>query len=452
MTSPYDPNRNAGQHMGTQAWPYPQPTGEPAEPYFPFPLVEPAPVHEIAAPSPPKRRGRLVAVTAAALVLLGGATVTYVALSGHPGAASPTAAVQTLVDDLNNSDLIGVLDDLPPAERAAISKPIQRILDQLKRNDVIRQDADLSHVAGVHAHASGLTYGRTIRINNRVRIVQLTGGRISIDADAAQLPFSSDFIDVVAPQGLSGRGQSTVDLAEEVRRTGHPIRIATQQVDGGWYPSLLYTIADNWATSAGLPPPSPADRVAAIGASSPDEAVQVFVDSLLKGDIRGAIGLLSPSELAALHDYGNYVVQRVRYRPVDARLKTLLLKDTGTQDGVSVSITGAVVTDSRGTDITVQLDGSCFTVSVQNRSQRECLDAIARNAQTGPAGARLTTAQARALHDLLSGAQQALRLETTKTGGRWFLNPVRSFLDVFAVLLQGLNGDDAAQLVSILSR
>ena len=59
------------------------------------------------------------------VVLAGGGAATYVAFAaGDSGAGSPKAAVQKVIGDLENSDLVGVLDDLAPGERAALSGPL----------------------------------------------------------------------------------------------------------------------------------------------------------------------------------------------------------------------------------------------------------------------------------------------------------------------------------------
>src|SRR5205807_168923 len=135
--------------------------------------------------------------SAAAVVLVGGGVATYVAVSSssdNGGAASPKAAVETLVSDLNNADLIGLLDDLPPGERDAVSKPVQKVLADLKRTHVLKPDADLSHVAGITLNVSGLTFAAdTIAINGNVQIVQLTGGKITASGDVSKLPLASDF-------------------------------------------------------------------------------------------------------------------------------------------------------------------------------------------------------------------------------------------------------------------
>ena len=58
-----------------------------------------------------------------------------------------------MVDDLTNSDLLGVFDDLPPAERNAFRDSVNDEVTQLKRLKVLDSSADANNVSGVHFDA-----------------------------------------------------------------------------------------------------------------------------------------------------------------------------------------------------------------------------------------------------------------------------------------------------------
>jgi hypothetical protein len=425
-----------------QPWAAPyQPADAPGEPYG----LAPAPK--------PKGHGRLIGLSAAAVIILGGGAATYVAVSSSSssgGASDPKAAVQTLVNDLNNADLLGVLDDLPPAERVAVGKPLQQTFAELKRSGIVRQDASLSHVDGVTLRLSGLTYGSTITVNDHVRIVQLTGGTFTANADASKLPLTRDFVHAIAPNGLpASNGAVTVNLADRARR--HPIRIATQRVGDTWYPSLLYTIADNVTTSAGLQAPSASDRIPAQGAASPDEAVRTLVNALLAGDLSKAIGVLSPDELAALHDYGKLIIDRVRYPAPAVTIKTLTFTDTQNSTGVGVALKSLDLVVN-GQEFAVTVNGSCFDITAQGQSQHLCAQDIVHQILGSGLGGPLTAGQQQALTDLFSGIKNLYGMQTTEVGGQWYVNPVRSILDEFHALLSGLKPGDAEQLISIFAQ
>ncbi|MGH9062323.1 MAG: hypothetical protein ACRDZY_22860, partial [Acidimicrobiales bacterium] len=112
-------------------------------------------------PTKPRGRGKLIAGAAAVIVLAGGGVATYVAFSdssGKGGAGSPKQAVQKLVGDLDNSDFLGLLDDLAPGEKRALADPVRDEIAQLKRLNVLQSTADPTKVSAVHVAATGLTF------------------------------------------------------------------------------------------------------------------------------------------------------------------------------------------------------------------------------------------------------------------------------------------------------
>src|SRR5207244_3230041 len=96
-------------------------------------------------PPPPgptrrSRRAPLIAAVAVAAVVGGGAA-TIVAVSdsqsGFRGAATPEQAVTSLVADLNQADILGIVDHLPPAERSALLDPLREAVSQAKRLHIL---------------------------------------------------------------------------------------------------------------------------------------------------------------------------------------------------------------------------------------------------------------------------------------------------------------------------
>ena len=245
------------------------------------------------------------------------------------------------------------------------------------------------------------------------------------------------------------RTSSTVDIAQKVKQSGKPIRIATQKVGGSWYPSLLYTIADNAVTSSGLQAPSAADRIPANGADSADAAVEGLITSALNGDLRRVGELLSPDELAVVHDYGKLILDRVHYDPPGVKLRNIGFHDTKTSDGTRVEITSVEIATADSGVVKVQLNGDCTTITVQGHTQRMCSPDLI--GELSPLiGRDLTAAQRTAIADLFSGIMHATGLETTEVDGKWYVNPLRSYFHLFDALLSGLKGDDAKVLLQLL--
>jgi hypothetical protein len=303
----------------------------------------------------------------------------------------------------------------------------------------------------VSIKASDLTFGsKPVEINDHVRVVEVTGGRIAVDADLARAPFTKDFLAAVGGVPSDSHTSTTVDIAQHVRDSGTPVRIATQQVDGKWYPSLLYTIADNATTSSGLQAPSAADRIPAAGASSPDDAVKSFVEALLQADVQRAAELLSPDELAVVHDYGKLILDRIHYSAVHAEIRDITFTDTPGDDGTRVTLKSIEVVGPDGSVIKAAVDGDCTDVTVQGQSKRFCAADLI-DQLGGAFGRSLTSAQRTALTHLFSGATKAAGLETTQIDGKWYLNPVRSYFSLADALLSGLQGNDGQVLLQMVA-
>jgi hypothetical protein len=262
MTSPNDPRWLDNRQPGPGDWqppvysqPETDPQDGPAPHYGPEELLGPQQLHR------PRARGKAIAVAAAAVVLLGGGIATYAAVStssGSGGSATPQQAVQKIFADLGRSDLIGMLDDLPPAERVAVAKPVQDTITELRHEGIIAPNANLNHLSGIKIQTNNVTFApKTITVNDHVQVVRITGGTITFDGDAAKLPLAGSLLRRNAGPTTVHR---SVNIAQATRRAGHPVRIAAQKVDGRWYPSLLYTMAHNATTAAGLGTPDPGRR------------------------------------------------------------------------------------------------------------------------------------------------------------------------------------------------
>ena len=407
-------------------------------------------------------RGKLFATIAVVAALAAGGTATYLALSGQnsQGAASAIGAVQSIVDSLNKSDLIGALDDLPPGERDALSAPLQQQISQLKRLGVLKPKADPSNLDAVTFQLRNLTFGRTVNVNDHVQLVQLTGGTLDVSADASKIPFTSQFVQAAFPHGLpaSSHGTRHLDIGQRVRASGRPVQLAAQRVGGRWYPSLFYTVAAAAARDSGRTLTA-ADYIPAVGASSPQNAVSQEIRALLAGDYPAAIKLLSPDELAVLHDYGGLIAQRPgRGGPSPVSLQDLQLTTTAISGGaVRVGLRSATVVFGSGSgthQLVISAAGGCYELTVDAMHRRMCTPELvsaltAQLDKLGP-GASVTPEQRQALTDLVGGLAN-VGVVTTQSGGTWYVNPVRSYLELSTSVLSALKGSDLLVLVRYFS-
>jgi hypothetical protein len=443
-------------------------------------------------PQPPKRsHGKLLASIAAVVVLGAGGAISYVAFSSSGGgASSPDKAVQNVIGDLQNADLLGVLDDLAPGERTALSGAVNDDVASLKRLGVLSDGADPSAVSGVHFAANDLTYAdKTITVNDHVQIVQITGGSVDVGGNVAQLPFTQRFLDLTHAPDKDQAQHITID---------HPVRIAAEKVDGGWYASLFYTAAD---AAAGHRIPAADDSIPAVGADTPEDAVEKLVRSALTVDLRSVVGIISPDELGALHDYGGMLVNQLPApHALPVTLKSIDFTSTPITDGIRVSIKDLSLT-MQGHQITASIDGGCATVDAGPLHKTVCpkdapnligglvggltcsgfgygsstgashskitVRPLKRHAHVSPpisvaphggvgmapsfgcSGPKFTDAQKQAITDLLTGLISSGGVDTAQVGGQWFVTPVRTIADLGANVLGALQGDDLYQLASI---
>lgn len=437
-----------------------------------------------AQPGPHSRHGRLIGTIVAVVVLVGGGIGSYLAFasSSGPGASSPTAAVRAAVTDLQQSDLVGLLDDLAPGERDALADAARADLDSLKRLGVLSNGTTADAIPGVHFTADDFSYGSPVVINDHVQVVPITGGSVDVSADATQL-LTPRIVQLIT-------GAKTVSQHAAVTR---PVRIAAEQVNGRWYVSLFYTLADKLSNQT---IPLPSEAIAATGATSPQATVTGFVTAALRGDVRGMIEQVSPDELGALHDYGGMI----------AGLASLALRGAGTGnvhvsalDLASQPISGGARVTLRHAAVSVggrqfSLDvtaNRCYRLTTDGRTQTLCADdptawvklimppqictgsgsfgpitsgpITSRPVQPGkpirPAhrahGAcvsvpapHLSAGQRTAITHLLDGLIGA-GVDATQSGGRWYVAPVRTYADLTSTLLASLQGDDLFQLASI---
>jgi hypothetical protein len=410
---------------------------------------------------PPRRRRRASLIAAAAVVaLLGGGTATILAVSdsnsGFKGAASPREAVNSLLDDLNQADVIGVLDHLAPAERTALLAPLTESISQAKRLHVLNPSADPSGLTGVELSAKNIRYDNPPdqAINDHVRIVKLVGGTITVNADLSKVPFTDQFLKVVFPGGIvpkNTRSSSTVDLAAVAHEKG-PVRIATQQVSGKWYPSLLYTIADDAVHENGLDNPTPSDYVAPKGASTPEDAVKQALVAISKREYRRLIELAAPDELQVVHDYGGIILANIpRDTSTSFSVKGIRLVSTRTSGAVRVVLKGITV-DVPGHETTVTINGDCAEITVDGDYRKFCADQLVKQLNAGPfRNSPLTAEESAALQRLARGVAN-VSTDAVYSDGQWYIAALRSQLDGINALLEPLHDNDLIVLLHLMKR
>src|SRR5699024_8943663 len=195
-------------------------------------------------PQQPRHRGKrwiVVAVVVAVLAVLGvGGTWFAVSQLSSSGADSPTAAAETLVSSIEDGDLIGALETLPPAEAELVVDTEKDYTSELGRLGLLESGTDAESLGDsdqVELAKPGFDESAQKKINDHLTIVPMTAGKLTFTADPQKLPFTDEMFDAMADgrsKAEADTATSTVDAAE-LRRDGTPIRVATVKVDGGWY-------------------------------------------------------------------------------------------------------------------------------------------------------------------------------------------------------------------------
>lgn len=400
-------------------------------------------------PQPPKRRTGLIAgIVVAVVVLAGGGVGTWFALNrtaqaGATGSATPQAAATKLLDDLGHTDVLGLVDDLPPAEAAFLRDTISSSTETLKRLQIVKPDADPNQQTDTYIHTSGIRFDPNVQqINDHLAITQLDAGTITVSGDISKFGYTDKFLKAIAPSGQLPTQSQTITVPPD-----QPARIATIKVNGQWYPSLFYSIADAGLRSAHES--WPRDSIPAIGSASPDDAVRGFVQALLDGDFSKAIGMTAPDEMAALHDAGPAIVAAAgSTQPSGAKINALSLNDKDVPGGVE-AVMSTMTMDVNGDQIHVSLSGGCLSIegSAPGESQKTCASDIGTEMERG-AGSVLPPAFGKLMQDISSGIMNGgIGIVTTQVGGQWYVSPARTLTTVTLNIFGSINPDDFAGLL-----
>lgn len=442
---PYAQQQPYPQMPGT----YQQGYGQPGQPY-------PGQVPMGYGPSPaPKKskRGLVIGLVVLLVVAIAGGG-TWFALSQQnsvaSGADAPEDAALLLANSLGNGDLVGLVSTLAPAEAAVLTDSLKQSVDEYKRLGILSPDADPNAFTGLDVQTKDLTFdtNQAERINDHLTITKLTGGTLTITADIAKMPIAQDFLDGVLAQSgamsLPPAQTQTLNVADVVRDTGEPIRIATVNVDGEWYPSILYTVADYALKDAGMSWPSQA--VPAQGADSPEEAVRQTVQAALDGDLRRVIELLPPDEMGVLHDVGSVILDAIAGEAESSgiRINKLETETSDVPGGTRVTLSALELEKPGEGTFSLTRDGDCYTVDEGSGPQTMCAD------QFGEMLAQQVVGQMAPsfLRNFGTGLlQQGLGVVTTEVDGKHYLSPLRTVNEVGLTAMRAIQPEDITELI-----
>lgn len=434
----------------------PLPGGYPVPPHNPLGyqdpgLITPLPV----APQPKSRKGLVLGVVIAMLVLAGGGVGTWFALSGTAptGSATPEAAATKLMADLGKGDLLGVVGDLPPGEAAVFRDALTADVDQLKRLQVIDQNVNPNQLYATDIKTAGIKFDNSAEqhVNDHLTITKLTGGTITLTTDITSTPYTKAFLNSAFPNGVPSGKPVTLDITKAVRELHQPIGIATVKVGGSWYASLFYTI-----TNAALDITHtqwPRTSIPAAGAGSADDAVRQFAEALLvNGDIKRAIELTSPDEMGALHDVGERIVDVTggHLSPSGAHIESANFTDQNVPGGTEVVLQSMAV-EANGRKVQLTHSGQCYLASQEGGEQQKfCASDVTK--QLGGSSEHFPPEIIKFVQDITNGVMShGFGVVATQVDGSWYVSPVRTFSQLVNDGMAAITPDDLAAILRLSS-
>ncbi|HEX4902583.1 MAG TPA: hypothetical protein VFV42_07220 [Acidimicrobiales bacterium] len=428
-----------------------------------IPMEEPATVDPVPVGTEIRRGplgGRIVAGALGAVLLAGGVAFAATQAGDDGGAETPEAAVEQLLDAMADEDLLGALASLDPGERDTFREPVEDLFEELERLGVVGSSFELTGVDGVDIEFDDVTF-RTEPVVDGLARVYVTGGSATYAVDGSELPIGDFLADTLDRFGVDPGALLETDTEEAI--AGEDTFLVARDTGDGWRVSIGYTAAEAARESMGAPAP-PATGMEAIGADSPEEAVEGLLRAAAAIDIPDAVARLSPDELRALHHYWPVLVDPSELPSADdldvsVELSELELDaDTdGDRAQVLVRRIGADVASEDFTGGATIADG-CITLrgDAVDAAQEElgidgdtvCQDdlpEIFEEAMGQLDGSGLGFGLG-GIDDLvvpgLDPAQGTFGITATRVDGQWYVAPIRTFADLGIAGLRTVERED----------
>jgi len=246
-------------------------------------------------PSEPRRRPLAAAVLGVLALMAALAAAGSYLLSDEggsvasDGADSPSEALSGLLEAFLDNDAGGAGSMLVPAERAAFHDSGLDLLSELSPLVALDDGSSAADYAGAEITSIGL----------RMTAEPLFAGVESLSFSLGSLQGSVDIAGLRPAAVLAD--WLPLSLLAPAGTDASPV-VAVRH-DGRWYISVWYTLAEHLRTIRNLELPDFSQRPPAIGAPTPGEAAEAVIAELLALDARRFVGMLDPSEAAAVYDY-----------------------------------------------------------------------------------------------------------------------------------------------------
>ena len=389
------------------------------------------------------------------LLIAGGGVWAYGAIfSKLGGAASPTAAVEKLLEGTAGMDLISLYGSLSPAEIESFKAPIDQ-LGTIAMDDDNGDPVDMPELINTVVDSLNITLTglelESEEIEDGIAVVTITAGEMTMNGDPETI--TDAYLDVVAPQlrlqqeswgyddsdtdamiadlressidelnDMLPFTQSAADLADEF---GHDAVVVTVREGGSWYVSPLLTAGEN-ALLSGF---SESDRGTLITADdvesfdSADAAAAGFAEAVIafgeNGDYGDLAAVLPESERRFLSLYGDALMSTSGVGDYD-NLQITDFAVTPQVDGKTARLDiDSIVIEGDGYDwpYRTEVNGVCVTTDSGYSSFDGCLDDLPVLKELGAGNWRVLAVQER---------------------NGWFVSPLRTVADVTGITVEKL--------------
>ena len=432
------------------------PTPQQQPPVFGAPGASGPPTQpiEVAPPAPKKKRSKGVIIGAAVAVvaLIGAGVFALTRIGGDDdkgGAASPTEAGQNFVEALNDEDVLPPVDLLLPGERETFRQPMIDLVDNLKRLDVLGDDADPSSVKGIDVKLTDADVTADEPAADDITTIHIAATDES-SVNGKDLPLG----DIIVNEALGGEQPTTqsTDSGQPVNMT-----ITTVEKDGRWYVSLFYSVAENARQDRRNSSPVPAEGVALAGADEPEDAVDQMAKALTELDLNTIIGGLNPNEAEALQRYAPLFLDSADDRAEDMDA-TIAFSDaeydvTGSGSHRNVTISAfqlAITADGESATVTVK-DGCAVVTPPDGDTIDSCANGkdITKTLEDSGFGDDMPPE----LDELITTVQDAFAgfdpkgIAVDEVDGKWYVSPIGTGFDFVNGLLAALDSGELQDII-----
>jgi hypothetical protein len=396
----------------------------------------------------------VIAAGVGAVVVLGAAVFGAVQLVGgddQGGAATPDEAGLALLTAFENEDVLGMIDILLPGERETLRDPATELTEELRRLEVLSDEADLGAVSGVDVVLDDESVRATpTNVDDIVNLEISATGSATVDGE--QLPIGDLILDTADVDVSELDADSSTDGGVD----DLTFQLTAVEDDGRWYLSLFHTVAETIRAEADEPVDIPAEGITPTGGDSPEDALDAFVDGVERLDLETVIATLNPDEFQALQRYAPTFLddaqQELDRAVAEAGVEVTIADPeytvSGSGDTRSMSIDYfRVDVTSDEESATVELEDGCWTVTSAGEEVNTCelaeatptLDEVFEDSES--VRALLTTLE-EAFADYENPGFIVKRVD-----GQWFLSPFATGSEQWLDALRALDREELEEII-----